>query len=77
MSLDVAYAHIEKVEANRRTIADATGPGAQIVMDYLAYGWSVDEMCRRHPLLNLAEAHAAMAYISITAMKSTARSKQK
>jgi hypothetical protein len=35
---------------------------AQIVMDYLAYGWSVDEMCRQHPHLTPAEAHAAMAY---------------
>ena len=35
---------------------------AQIVMDYLAYGWSVDEMCRQHPYLTPAEAHAAMAY---------------
>jgi hypothetical protein len=31
-------------------------------MDYLAYGWSVDEMCRQHRYLNQAEAHAAMAY---------------
>jgi hypothetical protein len=35
---------------------------AQIVMDYLDYGWSVEEMCHQHPYLSLAEAHAAMAY---------------
>lgn len=35
---------------------------AQIVMDYLFHGWSVDEMCRHHPYLTPAEAHAAMAY---------------
>jgi hypothetical protein len=35
---------------------------AQIVMDHLAHGWSVEEMCRHHPYLRLAEAHAAMAY---------------
>lgn len=35
---------------------------AQIVMDYLAYGWSVEEMCRQHPYLQLGEAHMAMAY---------------
>lgn len=35
---------------------------AQIVMDYLAHGWSPDEMCRHHPHLTLAEAHGAMAY---------------
>jgi hypothetical protein len=31
-------------------------------MDYLAYGWSADEMCRQHPYLKPAEAHAAMTY---------------
>ena len=35
---------------------------AQIVMDYLAYGWSVEEICRQHPYLTPAEAHAAMGY---------------
>ena len=35
---------------------------AQIVMDYLAHGWSPDEMCRQHFYLHPAEAHAAMTY---------------
>jgi uncharacterized protein (DUF433 family) len=35
---------------------------AQIVLDYLAHGWSVEEMCRHHSYLTPAEAHAAMAY---------------
>lgn len=35
---------------------------AQIAMDYLAHGWSPDEMCRQHPSLTEAEVHAAMAY---------------
>ena len=35
---------------------------AQIVMDYLAHGWSPDEMCRHYPYLMLVEVHAAMAY---------------
>lgn len=35
---------------------------AQIVMDYLAYGWSVEEICRQHLYLKPAEAHAAMGY---------------
>ncbi|CAN1208893.1 DUF433 domain-containing protein [Tumidithrix helvetica PCC 7403] len=35
---------------------------AQIVMDYLTYGWSVEEMCRQHLYLTPAEAHAAMGY---------------
>jgi len=35
---------------------------AQIAMDYLAHGWSAEEMCRQHPFLTLAEIHAAMGY---------------
>ena len=35
---------------------------AMIVMDYLAYGWSPDEIHRQHPHLTLAEVHSAMAY---------------
>ena len=35
---------------------------SQIVMDYLAYGWSAEEICRQHPYLKPAEVHAAMAY---------------
>jgi hypothetical protein len=31
-------------------------------MDYLAYGWSVEEICRQHLYLKPAEAHAAMGY---------------
>jgi hypothetical protein len=31
-------------------------------MDYLAHGWSADEIHRQHPDLKLAEVHAAMAY---------------
>jgi hypothetical protein len=31
-------------------------------MDYLAHGWSPDEMCRHYPHLKPAEAHAAMTY---------------
>ena len=63
MSVDLTYAHVEKAEGEpaclRRTPRVRV---AQIVMDYLAYGWSVDEMCRQHPYLTPAEAHAAMAY---------------
>jgi hypothetical protein len=35
---------------------------AQIVMDYLAHGWSAEEICRQHPYLMPAEVHAAMTY---------------
>jgi uncharacterized protein (DUF433 family) len=48
-----APAHLERVPRIRV---------AQIVMDYLAHAWSAEEICRQHPYLKLAEAHAAMAY---------------
>ena len=63
MALEVTYPHIEKPEtepARLRRIPRVRV--AQIVMDYLAYGWSPDEMCRQHPYLRPAEAHAAMTY---------------
>jgi hypothetical protein len=31
-------------------------------MDYLAHGWSAEEICRQHPYLTPAEAHSALAY---------------
>lgn len=63
MSVDLAYAHIEKIEGEPAHLRRMPRMRvAQIVMDYLAYGWSVDEMCRQHPYLTPAEAHAAMTY---------------
>ena len=63
MTSIVAYPHIAK---------PADGPAhlervprvrvALIVMDYLAHGWSPEEMCRHYPYLTLSEAHAAMLY---------------
>jgi len=63
MPVAVTYPHIEK---------QADGPAhlvrvprvrvAQIVMDYLAHGWSADEICRQHPHLKPAEVHAALTY---------------
>jgi hypothetical protein len=63
MSSSTAYSHIQKI---------ASAPAhldrlprlrvSQIVADYLAHGWSPEEMCRQHPDLTLSEAHSAMAY---------------
>jgi hypothetical protein len=61
--LDTTYPHIVKengqparLESHPRTRV------AMIVMDYLAHGWSPDEIHRQHPHLTLAEVHAAMGY---------------
>ena len=63
MAPQVVYPHIVKDDGQpARLETHARIRVAQIVMDYIAYGWSVDEMCRHHPYLTLAETHAAMAY---------------
>jgi hypothetical protein len=59
----VEYVHVEKPQngpARLRRLPRIRV--AQIAMDYLAHGWSPDEMCRQHADLFPAEAHAAMAY---------------
>jgi len=59
----ITYPHIEKPDNQpARLQSHPRIRVAHIVMDYLAHGWSVDEMCRQHAYLTLAEAHAAMAY---------------
>jgi uncharacterized protein (DUF433 family) len=63
MSVGLEYTHIEKIEGEPARLRQSPRVRvAQVVMDYLAHGWSVDEMCRQHPNLSPAEAHAAMAY---------------
>lgn len=59
----VLNTHIEKQDGQPARLARQPRIRvAQIVMDYLAHGWSPDEMCRHHDHLSLAEAHGAMAY---------------
>ena len=63
MSVTASYPHIEKPKGQPARLRNTPRVRvAQIVMDYLAYGWSVDEMCRQHEYLTPAEAHAAMGY---------------
>jgi hypothetical protein len=61
--LTLSYPHIEKNELQPARLQRLPRIRvAQIVMDYIAYGWSVEEICRQHLYLTLAEAHAAMGY---------------
>ena len=63
MTTAQAYPHIEKpVNEPARLSRVPQVRISQIVADYLAHGWSPEEMCRQHPYLTLAEAHTAMAY---------------
>ena len=61
--LTLSYPHIKKGEQESAHLQRLPRIRvAQIVMDYIAYGWSVEEICRQHLYLTLAEAHAAMGY---------------
>ncbi len=63
MTSQVVYPHIEKPEGQPAHLQRLPRIRvAQIVMDYLAYGWSVEEMCHQHPYLRPPEAYAAMGY---------------
>jgi uncharacterized protein (DUF433 family) len=63
MPTAAAYPHIEKSANEPAHLARVPRIRiSQIVADYLAHGWSPEEMCRQHPYLTLAEAHTAMAY---------------
>jgi len=57
------YPHVEKDDGQPARLRRLPRVRiAQIVMDYLAHGWSPEEICRQHPHLSLSEAHAAMLY---------------
>lgn len=61
--LALTYPHIEKSDDQPAHLQRLPRIRvAQIVMDYIAYGWSVEEICRQHLYLTPAEAHAAMGY---------------
>src|ERR1051325_5721944 len=63
MMIHLAYPHIEKPpDAPARLQRIPRVRVAQIAMDHLAYGWSIEEICRQHPSLAPAEAYAAMGY---------------
>ena len=63
MTLQVSYPHIETPPGESPRLQRLPRIRvANIVMDYLAHGWSVEEICRQHPHLLPAEVHAAMAY---------------
>ncbi len=63
MTTDVTYPHIEKPAGEPARLSRLPRIRVtQIVMDYLAHGWSPDEICRQHIELHPAEVHSAMAY---------------
>jgi uncharacterized protein (DUF433 family) len=63
MSAEQTYPHIVKVDGQPARLRSTPRVRvAQLIMDYLDYGWPPEEMCRQYPYLTLAEAYAALAY---------------
>lgn len=63
MTAQLSYPYVEKIDGKPAHLQRWPRIRiAQLAMDYLAYGWSPDEMCRQHPFLSTAEVHAAMVY---------------
>jgi Protein of unknown function (DUF433) len=63
MNSRITYPHIEKPQNQPAHLQRLPRIRvAQLVMDYIAHGWSVEEMCRQYPYLHPAEAYAAMGY---------------
>src|SRR5947209_605451 len=63
MATALLYPHIETPEGEPARLARVPRVRvSQLIADFLAYGWSPEEMCRQHPYLTLSEAHTVMAY---------------
>jgi uncharacterized protein (DUF433 family) len=63
MATATLYPHIEvPQDGSARLMRVPRIRVSQLVADYLAYGWSPEEMCRQHPYLMLSEAYTVMAY---------------
>ena len=59
----VPYPHVFKEEGKPARLASTPRMRvSHLVIEYLNWGWSPEEMRRQHPFLTLSEAYAAMAY---------------
>jgi uncharacterized protein (DUF433 family) len=54
--------HIMLDERGRPWLEGTNTKVIEVVLDYLAHGWSPEEMHRHHPHLPLVKLYAAMAY---------------
>jgi len=57
-----AITHIVRDERGKDWITGANVKVLEVVLDHLAYGWSVDEIHEQHPWLSLGQIHAGLAY---------------
>lgn len=56
------YEHIQLDANGTPLIAGTTMKVVELVLAYLAYGWSPAELHFQHPYLTLGQIHAALAY---------------
>ncbi len=58
-------AAVSLIELDERGVAwikEANTKVIEVAIEYVAYGWDVDEMHEQHPHLSFAQLHAAMSY---------------
>lgn len=56
------YEHIELDSHRGAVISGAGMKVVELVLDYVAYGWSPEELHFQHPHLSLGQIHSALAY---------------
>ena len=63
MPIELKYPHIVKpIDESAHLERVPRVRVAQIVSEYLAWGWTTDQIARQHPYLTPAEIHAAFLY---------------
>lgn len=62
MAQQTEHKHIVLNEDNRPLIEGTRMKVRELVKDYMAYGWSPEEMQWQHPHLTMAQIHAALSY---------------
>ena len=62
MTVKTKYEHISIDNKNVAIISGSGTKVIELILDYLAYGWSPEEMHFQHPHLSLGQIHSALAY---------------
>ena len=60
--VETPYRHIILNEKQVPIIAGTTMKVEELVIEYLAYGWSPEELCDSHPYLTMGQVLSALAY---------------
>lgn len=60
--MSTKYEHIQFDEQGIPIIAGTKIKVVELIVEYLAYGWSPEELHFQHPNLSLGQIHTALAY---------------